>query len=186
MDRLASASTKNTWPDLQFPRACLLALDTCGKAKKLFALQPLFVDRIDESASSRHRCCPLHTSPRSVHEPRGWRGEDARAIWRGLFSASQMLLFTQIAKWASNDLPANTENPSPLCLLLTQAAARTMFRQIELAKTGLTSCARMIAANADSYRQIGPQSCGLARDEIIRNMMGDEWKCQVVETRAQS
>jgi hypothetical protein len=31
----------------------------------------------------------------------------------------------------------------------------------------------MIAANADSYRQIGPQSSGLIRDEIIRNMMGD-------------
>jgi hypothetical protein len=89
-------STKNTWPDLQVSTSLPACIDTCGKAKKLFALQPLFA-RIDESACSRHRCCPLHTSPRSVHEPRGWRGRRGDSNLEGNLLGESNTLFKQIS-----------------------------------------------------------------------------------------
>jgi hypothetical protein len=107
MDQLASAprSTKNTWPDLQTPRACI---DTCGKAKKLFARQPLQVASVDESACSRYRCCPLHTRPRSVHEPRGWRGDEATSNLEGISAQRVKYEDQSNLQWPPMTLPANT------------------------------------------------------------------------------
>src|SRR5271168_4743919 len=92
MDQLACglSSTKDTWTDLQSPRACI---GTCGKAStagKLHSLQPLLLRPLDESASFPAQMLPTaHKLHDLCMNLGGWRGERGN-LEGNLFSESSI------------------------------------------------------------------------------------------------
>jgi hypothetical protein len=112
------------------------------------------------------------TRPRSVHEPRGWRGDEATSNLEGISAQRVKYEDQSNLQWPPMTLPANTGGRRHSAYWRPNCSARCSVKW-NRRKQALRR-AKTIAANADSYRQIGPRSPGLARITITRNIEGDE------------